>query len=135
MSTTVTLDVPALASTWAGLSASWSNNPGLVVNWGPSSEVDTGDESDSPQCPSSDISRLISSRQPKGCVTFIRGWRLKKRKLWSPKTIRAAAEPRDLDDNEDFDPESESGQVFISTTPEVRESFCAVTFSVFTYLE
>lgn len=98
------------------------------MNWGPSSEVDTGDESDSPQCPSSDISRLISSRQPKGCVTFIRGWRLKKRKLWSPKTIRAAAEPRDLDDNEDFDPESEPGQVFISTTPEVRESFCAVTF-------
>lgn len=117
-STKVTLDVPALASTWASLSASWSNDAGFIVNWGPLTEADTDDVIQSSTNPSSAISRLTASRQAGGNITFVRAWRLKKRSLRFPKVMRAGAEPLDLEEHDDFDPEPE--QVFTSNVPEVH---------------
>jgi hypothetical protein len=132
VSTELTIDVPAVASTWASFSATSLSCSGMKTNWGPeiaeleapSGTTSSIEESDiraaNSAYPSSEVSRYTMHHHHGNRITFIRGWRMKKRSYWIPTVIRAEAEPRDLERKDDSDSGMDD---FVSDVPEVRPSF------------
>lgn len=132
VSTQITLDVPAVASTWAGFATTSMACSGMETNWGPEPEEPERLLEDSPTLdepsertnhhiyPSSVISRHTAHHHRGDRITFIRGWRMKNRPYWFPSVIKAGAEPPELDG--DYDSDSDTDTNFTSDFSDVRST-------------
>jgi hypothetical protein len=129
-----TVDVPTVASTWAGFSVTSRSHSGMETNWGPeveesyrllglgaSTSIEESVQTSNHRYPSSEVSRYTANHHHEDRITFIRGWRMKKRPYWFPAVIKAGAGSPNLDRNEDFD--SEMTDDFVSDVPKVRHPF------------
>lgn len=109
----VTADIPAVASAWADVWATSTNVGPTHFNWGP-------DEPTVEQ-PTSPLSQPPeATTQPSGShITFVRGWRMKRRIILIPTKLKAEAEPSDMDGFPDRGGTFEGDVVAVSNTPEV----------------
>ena len=88
VSMTLTADIPPITSTWANVWAGWSTNGTVHYNWGP-----TEDDLQRTTVTETSEAVALTSRSLNTHVSFIRGWRMKRRVKLFPTVIKAGAEP------------------------------------------
>lgn len=113
----LTAEIPAVASAWTNIWTTHTDTGPTHFNWGPDLQ-----NTDRLLLPSLSISDSPVTRfQPRDThITFLRGWRMKRRVALIPTKLEAAVAPLHpeqlyRDDNADEE------EVFVSNTPEVRD--------------